>query len=96
MLVSKASFVVGPLIPFSVVKTTPARYFHQRANHQGGFVMEQQEIDRQIAFHESEMKRNFEAGRFNSARWHCRIWTRLVAQEKGLIDPASKGVIHGR
>lgn len=35
----------------------------------------------QIAFHESEMKRHFEAGRFASARWHCRIWTRLVARK---------------
>lgn len=33
----------------------------------------------QIAFHEAEMKRHFEAGRMASARWHCRIWTRLVA-----------------
>ena len=33
----------------------------------------------QIIFHETEMKRHFEAGRFSSSRWHCRIWTRLVA-----------------
>ena len=36
----------------------------------------------QIAFHLHEMTRNFEAGRFASARWHCRIWTRLVAGVK--------------
>lgn len=33
----------------------------------------------QIAFHEFEMMRHFEAGRIAAARWHCRIWTRLVA-----------------
>ena len=36
----------------------------------------------QIAFHLHEMTRHFEAGRFASARWHCRIWTRLVAGVK--------------
>lgn len=34
----------------------------------------------QTAFHLREMTRHFEAGRFASARWHCRVWTRLMAQ----------------
>lgn len=37
-------------------------------------------------YHESEMKDHFNAGRFASARWHCRIWTRMVAKEKSLIN----------
>lgn len=32
-------------------------------------------------FHETEMMRHFEAGRMASARWHCRIWTRLTADK---------------
>ena len=40
----------------------------------------------QVAFHLHEMTRNFEAGRFASARWHCRIWTRLVAGVKFFND----------
>lgn len=35
-----------------------------------------------IAFHEAEMMRHFEAGRLASARFHCRIWTRLTAAGK--------------
>lgn len=33
----------------------------------------------QTAHHQAEMMRHFEAGRIAEARWHCRIWTRLVA-----------------
>lgn len=36
----------------------------------------------QTAFHETEMMRHFEAGRMASARWHCRVWTRLVAASR--------------
>lgn len=35
-----------------------------------------------IAHHQSEMMRLFEAGKIAEARWHCRIWTRLVAAQK--------------
>ena len=44
----------------------------------------------QIAFHLHEMTRHFEAGRFASARWHCRIWTRLVACGKGFFNDGTE------
>lgn len=40
----------------------------------------------QRAFHLHEMTRHFEAGRFASARWHCRLWTRLVAAQKQVFN----------
>jgi hypothetical protein len=43
-------------------------------------------VTNQAAFHETEMMRHFEAGRMASARWHCRIWTRLVAAQKFFND----------
>ena len=36
----------------------------------------------QTAHHQAEMMRHFEAGRIAEARWHCRIWTRMVAAQK--------------
>ena len=36
----------------------------------------------QTAHHQAEVMRHFEAGRIAEARWHCRIWTRMVAAKK--------------
>lgn len=46
-----------------------------------------------IAFHEHEMMRHFEAGRFASARWHCRIWTRLVAKKVQVNDGKDRPIL---
>lgn len=45
-----------------------------------------------IAHHQSEMMRLFEAGKIAEARWHCRIWTRLVAaQKKDFFNDGASG-----
>ena len=43
-----------------------------------------------IAFHESEMIRCFESGKFAEARFNCRIWTRLVAGKFSMTAQAGQ------
>lgn len=40
--------------------------------------------------HKAEMVTHFNAGRMASARWHCRIWSRMVAAQKKIFNDGTE------